>query len=775
MKKKLCLLWMILILVCLSGCGKMIKEPENLQSGKRDWKEEGFAIDGQVITASELWVNRYVSWEHGTASDAGESSSLYYDGICEAVYGGSVSRLSSIINPPDIEAVYWMLEIYDTDMMNHATYKLTYEDLGIDPGNCKCGFLSGMNMIDQSQYVFSWETIDKDEQGRWYQNDSKYIFYNIATRESMSVDLYDQLVSHEILQVEPDIYPVIPRTTFACDGNGNIYTGLDTSEQKYLCVFDKNAELVIRYDTGANIVGTPFRTEENELVFPLLHEDNNVVTLLLADTDTREMKALANLPADGQRIKHFAGMQGDNVYYLTESGIVRWNIFTGQRVQVFDYLENGVEKNKKHMLLLGTGEFPCLRVSSNTPDETETDWIVELDHVQNHTRPTLSIYDMVNKNAGSNKLGECIGIRSERDRNTVYSCKTFAAYDEDAWTQTVMELLSDNGPDILYVSRERMELLHEKGVVLPLDEILPAEVMDDLLPGAVELGMVNGTLAGLPVNISAYGMAVSSEIWDKDTWRIEDMTGLMQDKRLIPAIYYVNDYFMPVAAANLITSYNLQNSFLIDWERGTSHFGDERMVSFFKQIDINTSGLDRSQTGWLGEADRAAFFVIAGSGAVSSFGVETAGENCNYVGIPTEGSCGNYIDTDGVIVVNKAAAHKEEIKEFLTCLLGREIQEKMYSGVADDMSVRKIDLADVTEDEDGTLHWKGHEVVRFKDDTNSVEKAKAYLELCTAAPLKYEGICAIIQEELAAGYSDNRKWESVAANIDKRIELYLNE
>lgn len=37
----------------------------------------------------------------------------------------------------------------------------------------------------------------------------------------------------------------------------------------------------------------------------------------------------------------------------------------------------------------------------------------------------------------------------------------------------------------------------------------------------------------------------------------------------------------------------------------------------------------------------------------------------------------------------------------MTCLLGRDIQEIMYSGVADDMSVRKIDLADVTEEEDG--------------------------------------------------------------------------
>lgn len=111
--------------------------------------------------------------------------------------------------------------------------------------------------------------------------------------------------------------------------------------------------------------------------------------------------------------------------------------------------------------------MPVTETVTYTPDETETDWIVELDHVQNHTRPTLSIYDMVNKNAGSNKLGECM-IRSERDRNTVYSCKTFAAYDEDAWTQTLMELLSDSGPDILYVSRERMELLYEKGWYCPL-------------------------------------------------------------------------------------------------------------------------------------------------------------------------------------------------------------------------------------------------------------------------------------------------------------------
>ena len=47
------------------------------------------------------------------------------------------------------------------------------------------------------------------------------------------------------------------------------------------------------------------------------------------------------------------------------------------------------------------------------------------------------------------------------------------------------------------------------------------------------------------------------------------------------------------------------------------------------------------------------------------------------MGVPAEGSCGSYLEANGVLVVNANIAHKEAAAYYLQTLLGDEVQLKI--------------------------------------------------------------------------------------------------
>ena len=54
------------------------------------------------------------------------------------------------------------------------------------------------------------------------------------------------------------------------------------------------------------------------------------------------------------------------------------------------------------------------------------------------------------------------------------------------------ELMSGQGPDILYVSAENMELLGQKGLLADLRGYISEESLNKVIPGVLKLGMDNG-------------------------------------------------------------------------------------------------------------------------------------------------------------------------------------------------------------------------------------------------------------------------------------------
>lgn len=762
-------------ILCMAGCGKD-REDAGLQEPSAppvDWKQGGFMVSGEVEEEQEFWVQEFIPWGHEEVIVDSETERLYDESLTfdAGPLNGKLYRLSTVWRPPYAKAVRWILEIYDTETMQAAVREITPEQLGQSEVD-KDYFLADMDLVDTENFVFQWTEFDRNEKSMMHQTANKIIYSNLQGNTSVT-ELWDTCLEKDIFKEEYSDYLVIPSGNCVCDGTGNIY--IRAGKTKYghysrLAVFDREGNLLLDYSgSQEQIVEEPLRTETGELIYPVYDMQKKLYSFLWADVQSGEMKPLASFDSS-ERIRQMYGMQGNNVYYEMNEGIVRWDVAAGKRTLVFRYQENGIGLGYQTMLAFREGQPPLLRLYRTLYDQTGEDWLAPLSEDMVVREEAVQIVDMT---GGSGQVAECAALVSRRDLNKGFTCKSAGQDAEDFRTRIFAELAAGEGPDILYVSRSDMKILHEAGVLMDLREVIPEETLDDLLPGVIGLGTLDGKLVGMAGGVQVEGLAVSADIWGEDTWRLEDFTALVEEGKLEGAMFYSDYYFASLATMRSFTEYALQDSFLIDWENRECHFEDERYIRFLEAVNIDTESLDVNPETRLKGGKRTAFVSLTRYGQLTgddSPFERVVKEGGNFVGFPTEGDCGNYLDTPGVLVVNANTEKTEAVRIFLEYFLGEEIQglnELNSYSYNTYLGVRKISPDEMEQDE---------EVSVFEDGTTTLQKAKEFLESCVPKPIVDPVVSRIISEELDALYSDNTKDPRVVAdNIDRRLQIYLDE
>lgn len=459
---------------------------------------------------------------------------------------------------------------------------------------------------------------------------------------------------------------------------------------------------------------------------------------------------------------------GDDIYYISWRGIVKWNIRSGRRVQVFDFIEAGMSTGFQTMLALRPGQTPVLRLRKG-----DTDWLAILEDHEVSTGEAIRVANLTQAGEWGSGVfvGKCATYASLFNPNLRYQYEEA----EDARDRIMAELSAGKGPDLLYVSLEDMYMLDEKGLLLDMGELIPGELREELLPGALELGTVDGTLKGLPAVVWARTMVVGRDTWPKDTWKLEDVIGLMEEGKLAGAIYspsYQGSYTGPFATVFNLIWYNLEDSFLIDWENRKSHFDDERFVRLLEVTRTDLSNAPETET-YLDGGKQVFMCGIGGRSDINEFFVFLEGEDGRCIGYPTEGVCGNYLDTPGVLVVNANITQKEAAANFLKTLLGEELRAEAESY---GLSVRKLNPEEeIHTTKSGTLFYNGSELAEFPDGTTALHRAAAFLDNCVAAPRTYPRLWAIFYEELDAMQTQNLSPQTAAENLNRHIQLYLDE
>lgn len=779
MKGVFCIMACILLCGVAAGCGEGKTEPSVPagQPGQAEqseqparWKTQGFALSEKEEKDEELNVRQYMLWERDGALDVREGKDI--DTVDFGSLGELFWRLNSVAERG--ERLEWVLEIYNAFTEESVVKKFSREELGLEKS--ADGWLTGMDLIEQDQYVFQWVEAEHDDQGFTTCWTADRRIYTDFSGELYSVDLWPAYLEAGLAEEGVNADSLLRRG--GCDGRGNTYVLASREKTGYTSVhlFDRSGKMILEYrGEQFQSVQKPLRTGEGELVFPVWDSRNRQYEYLWADTEGGEMRSLAKGDTFTQSIFQMYGMRGGDIYYnRANREIVKWNIESGSRTRVLDLQENGLAAGVRIQMALGKERDQPILCLMDTGHEKE--WLAPLTDEEIPEQEIVRLAALLKSpySVGT-PVADSVSAAASDNRDFLYRYEDDTT--EEARTRVLADLSSGNGPDLMYVTLEDMRMLEEKGALLDMGELLPEARVKEMLPGAVEIGTVNGKLVGIPVNVQAGTLMVSRDTWPKDSWTLEDLIGLMESGELEGGIFHGMGqqdiyYFYPVGTMNCLLEYSLADSFLIDWEKRKSHFDDERFLRLLELTYQNLNEGPVETETWLNGGKRISYHQVGSGLNDSIFDVGREQENGHYVGLPTSGDCGNYLTTEGVIVVNAATRNKEAVRAYLKTFCSREFQSDLS-----DAGVFGYDPGTGFVDESsGKLTWNGvDEIAVFPDNTTSVDRANKFLRECVAAPPTYPALKEIIFEELTVMYDQNRDPGEVAKIIHNRVQLYLDE
>lgn len=777
MKKNITTLLSCIVLSLFSGCGQPADAPLQPEGETVSWSTEEIAAPEEPETEQTLWTEQYLPWEHKSRGTAGEEELSYLD---SGVHGSRFWYFGTVLAADGMRVFgsrgEYVLEIYDTAAGECTVKRFSPAELGLEG---ELGFLSGMDMLDGDHYMFRWMDYEQDDEGLYHQTVDRMVYTDFAG-DLQTADLWETYLEEGILQESLTELPLWQSLNCRCDGKGNSYviTQKDNGSSRFY-LFSKSGELLREYKGSGQLLTDPLRTPDGELILSVYNSREKYYEFLLADTTEGELRSLGTIEASTPYITQMYGMLGEDIYYRslagTENGagegIVRWNIQSGRQEWLFDFQAAGIDTGYRTMLALTEGQPPFLRLTKFKEGKTE-EWLTSLTDQKPADDGIVRVADLT---GSGERVSECAVQASLQTPDFHYEYEDASA--QETRDRILAELSQGKGPDLLFVSLEDMYMLEEKGLLLDIGELIPGELQDKLLPGALEIGTVDGRLLGVPAAVRAETLVVSADTWSGDTWKLEDVIDLMAKGKLAGTIrspYVMSDYLTPSLTVSTLISRSLADSFLIDWENRKSHFDDERFIRLLELTGTDLNGTPQETESWLNGGQNILWGYFTVEHNFLEFFEHMEAENGKIVGYPTEGACGSYLAADGVLVVNANIDHKEAAACFLETLLGEEIQSKTNSPC---LSVRKLSPEDyLIQEESGRITYLGgQEVPVYEDGTTALHRGAAFLEGCTAPPSGYSQIMRIISEELSAMYAENKSPQTTAEIINSRVQLYLDE
>ncbi len=223
---------------------------------------------------------------------------------------------------------------------------------------------------------------------------------------------------------------------------------------------------------------------------------------------------------------------------------------------------------------------------------------------------------------------------------------------------------------------------------------------------------------------------------------------------------------------------------MVDWEKGSCDFGGEL---FAKLLETAKRYGDRKDSGEVS--------YIAGSRSLSSIYIfddraEREKNGKTICGELFDDGCHVAVTSDQVLAVNTNSPNKEGAWEFLSFLLGDEVQSsirnvpasrKAYDAWVEKEKARfaggkKVSVTYANRLADGSLVTTGDVTYTAADVTEEIiEEYTEMLEDARTYPLRNVPILDIIGEEAADYFNGSKSTAEVAKLVTNRVQTYLNE
>ncbi|MBQ7776038.1 MAG: extracellular solute-binding protein [Lachnospiraceae bacterium] len=510
--------------------------------------------------------------------------------------------------------------------------------------------------------------------------------------------------------------------------------------------------------------------------------DTSSTQLYSYDTDTNGRTPLATL--SNEYVAALCADQENTLYYVANNCIIRYNPKTRENTQLCALMDCGITTYGDCYLLINDAkELAFITINGENPGiYFLTEEALVQDVADDTIRLTrLQFYGMeyVTKKAATlSTMSDNINIKVEKENNS---------QNQEAFHDRIMaEIVAGKGPELLWVSEEDLHILAEKGVLMDISTLLPEEATEQLLPGVLQLGTFDDKLVAITPEVSFHTMLASDAVWSANSWTLDDMLQILESQPDLEwPILYTKNKLNHYSLFGFVFSNDWSNSPYVDLEQGISYFNGE---TFLRTLELckkygqpeNTSKDYDEQAQMLKEGTSIGRICYFYDGLRDfSYTMSSHEDICHIAGYPVSEGSGNYLYSEGYLVVNANATHIEEIKEFLAYLLDYENQYTVsWSPVRRDVlrdRVRKHSYSgeyriamNISESLVAPLPTK-------PDGSTYLEEFMVFAESAVPAPYRPADIMTILYEEMLSYFESEKNAQDTAEIIHNRVQLYFDE
>jgi ABC-type glycerol-3-phosphate transport system substrate-binding protein len=370
----------------------------------------------------------------------------------------------------------------------------------------------------------------------------------------------------------------------------------------------------------------------------------------------------------------------------------------------------------------------------------------------------------------------------------------------DFQERTDMELVLGKGPDlVLGVINDPMALI-AKGA---LEDLTP--YMED--SGVLEEEYFPATFDGWrgEDNAGIYGVNIvlfpTAGIWVDEVLLSEGLGDVVGAKELVSALeaYEGNSVYTRTTSGLMNDLLKSSDSLcgMVDWENGTCDLNGgilKRILELCHQYQ-SRGGKD---TPVLSGAMQSSLYIY---GNIYGNREEMSARGMTAVGCLFDDACRAGVEAYTRMAVSSASQYKEGAWEFIRFLLGEEEQTRISwaqndyiypsnKNAFDTMAAKEIAEGKVVASivrADGSITGRGRMGIFWEEipankrnehyalTEEKVDRVRKMLEETRAFPLRTKPIREIISQEAEAYFAGDKSVDEVCANIQNRVQLYLNE
>ena len=751
-----------------------------------DWREGGWKWSSPKGQGETLYVSGYTDELSGEVDFEYETR----QNIDIKSYGSFICKLE-VLTTGDAVPRYF-LNRYDGD-----TGESTYVELDMDSllGGEERAEIREFDIRNGEEYVFFRATY---EEGYNFSLDGSYDLENedlLCGLKAVHTDLEGNV------QKTVDLFPGMLESQFAThkgwkalrilqvDEQGNYYmVGLENAarmvlvlnaEGKEACIMEPYpAGTVEEGDWGNERIVSYVKSPDGIPIFYLAHRARSETSLFTYDQQKNEQKQLMLLPQYYLfDMKPYITEEGICYYAAGDGKLYRWDLYTGSCVKLMNYAVEDITTSTGWLCLALTSQGQLMIC------ETEDDGFASIYLLDKEEPSPGEALKIVSLTSNCSRLQAVTADYSRKHREDSIVVE-YGQEDGEAYRNRIMaDLTAGSGPSVMYVSREDMVTLYEKRLFDDLTDLLDPKIVDEIFPGILDCGKIEGKQIGFALNAQLRTMMVNRDIWDGDNWKLEDVMALLDQEEIRTDLRaLVATAVGPYGGSGIfehLVLQDLSHSPFLDLEQGTCYFDTEEFIKILELCKQYGAMVvtEEDAAAMMHEGRALAYVADIRDANTFCHRMSELGDNFYCVGYPTEGDCGSYWDCEYFLVMRKGADCRDTVKGLMELLYSLRQQRKennpLNRRVYVDMNYRDPSHPDYTYIYGGQGRYMAMKAKA--DGSSQVGDFVALADRSVPYYHCYDTIVDIVKEEAESFFSGDKDPDAVSETIQSRVRLYLAE